>query len=231
MEQKYDFQKAKLTMDYILKGLRPYIDFDKITGVKVPLNFPLLINKGNNSLVFSIPETTLVAKSSFYDIVPKEKDPDNKGYFHLAGYVSGLKANGLENTVQSLNEMGFDKEEKIYFPEMQEFDCKVSLWDTRRIYYTIMPDLRENNKFQVSDAENFSFDSIPNGKELKELYNASCEKILKAYLSGQYKLMCAGHGSEEKPEPAIRHMFLVQHNDDYARLVIADLNHLVIQKK
>lgn len=227
----YDFERAKSEMDFVLKGLKQQIEGNNIYGVQVPLNHPLLIARGKNSLVFRLPESGLVGKSSFYDAVPEEKDPNHKGYHMLAGYASGLIGGGLEMTIQSLRSMGFDERTGLFLPEMKEYDCKVNMWHPKRVHYTIMPDLREERKYQLQDAQDFSFESHPSGQSLRELYNQSCEEILQACKSGSYELRCAGHGSEEDSEPAIRHIFLVQFNNGQAKLALADLNHLVIKRK
>ena len=149
----------------------------------------------------------------------------------LAGFASGLIGGGLEMTIQSLQSMSFDKRTGLFLPEMKEHDCKVNMWHHKRVHYTLMPDLREGGKYQLQDAEDFSFESHPAGQSLRELYYKNCEEILQACKSGSYELTCAGHGSEEDPAPAIKRMFLVQFNDEQAKLALADLNHLVIKKK
>ena len=225
----YDFQSAKSEMDFMLKRLKQEIEGNNIYGVQVPLNHPLLITRGKNSLVFRLPESGLIGKSSFYDMVSEEKDPNHKGYYMLAGYASGLIGGGLEMTIQSLQSMGFDERTGLFLPKMEEHDCKVNMWHHKRVHYTLMPDLREEGKYQLQDAEDFSFKSHASGQSLRELYDKSCEEILLACKSGPYELTCAGHGSEEDPEPAIRHIFLVQFNNEQAKLALADLNHLVIR--
>ncbi len=227
----YDFQRAKAEMDFMLRGFKQEIEGNNIWGVKVPLDHPLLIARGKNSLVFGLPESGVVSKSSFYNTVPPEKDPSGRGYHMLAGYASGLMEGGLERTVESLQEMGFDKKRRIFLPELREHACKVNLWHHKVVHYTLMPDLREGGKYQLQDAEEFAFGSYDFGGTLRELYGKSCEEILQACKSGSYKLTCAGHGSEENPKPAIRHMFLVQFNSQEGKLCVADLNHLIIQRK
>ncbi|MBS3134125.1 hypothetical protein J4214_02740 [Candidatus Woesearchaeota archaeon] len=227
----YDFQKAKSEMDFMFKGLKQEIEGNKIYGVKVPLKYSLLITRGKNSLVFRLPESGLVGKSSFYDTITKEKDSNHKGYFMLTGYASGLMSCGLEMTIESLKDMGFGERIDLFLPEMHEYDCKINMWHPKRVHYTLMSDLREKGKYQLQDAEDFNFDSHHSGKNLRELYDKICEEILQACKSGSYELTCAGHGSEEDPDPAIRQMFLVQFNDNQGMLVLADLNHLVIKKK
>src|SRR3989338_8228990 len=115
---EYDFQRAKSEMDFMLKRFKQEVEGNNIYGVKVPLNPPLLIARGKNSLVFRLPESGLVGKSSFYDTVPEENDPNHKGYYMLAGYASGLKANGLEMTIKILQNMGFDERTGLFLPEM-----------------------------------------------------------------------------------------------------------------
>lgn len=227
----YDFQRAKSEMDFMLKSLGQEIKGENIYGVQVPLNHPWLIARGKNSLVFRLPEPGLVSKSSFYRAVSEEKDPNPKGYYMLAGYASGLMGGSLEMTIQSLQSMGLDQRTGLFLPEMHEQACKVNMWHHKRVHYTLVPDLREGGKYQLQDAEDFSFESHNSGQSLRELYDKSCGEILQACKSGSYELTCAGHGSEEDPEPAIRHIFLVQFNNEQAKLALADLNHLVIKRK
>jgi hypothetical protein len=227
----YDFQGAKSEMDFMLKGLNQQIEGNNIYGVKVPLNHSCLIARGRNSLVFRLSESGLVGKGSFYDTVPAENDPDHKGYFMLAGYASGLMEGSLETTLVSLQEMGFDKKTGLFLPEMKEDGCKVNLWHQKRVHYTLMPDLRENGRYVLHDAVDFPFHSYEFGSQLHELYEESCREVLNSLKSGPHEIRCAGHGSEEDPEPAIRHMFLVQFNNKEGRLCIADLNHLAIKKR
>lgn len=66
----YDFRAAKSEMDFFLRGSKQEIVGNFIYGVRIPLNHPWLVAKGNNSLVFRIRQSGLVGKSSFYDLVP-----------------------------------------------------------------------------------------------------------------------------------------------------------------
>ncbi len=231
----YDFDYGKLEADMLLKGSDLEIfGTDTIAGVKIRFNDPWLIARGRNSLVFKLPKSGLVAKSSFYATIPPEKDPDQKGYYRLVGYRSGLEPiheNNLEVTIENLREMGFGSREGISLPEMHEHTCKVNMFNERRLHYTLMPDLREGGTYRVIESEEFPFGTHPLGNTLQELYERSCRELLEVCTTGAYKVICAGHGSEENPEPAIRHMFLVQTTDTDARLCLADLNHLIIHKR
>src|SRR3989338_3481441 len=119
----YDFQKAKSEMDFMFKGLKQEIEGNKIYGVKVPLKYSLLITRGKNSLVFRLPESGLVGKSSFYDTIAKEKDSNHKGYFMFAGYASGLMTCGLEMTIESFrSESGLVGKSSFYDTIAKEKD-------------------------------------------------------------------------------------------------------------
>ncbi|MDP3882092.1 MAG: hypothetical protein Q8Q31_04430 [Nanoarchaeota archaeon] len=198
-------------------------------GIAVPKNHSALIARGSHALVFQLPNifrewhwqgggaqghVYLIAKSSFYC----ELDAEN---YMLSGRPSGLGSGNLEQTIISLSSLGFS------VPPMREIAIDIY---GRTMYSTIAENLLQNRS-RLEGADSFDFDQITNGEEIKEQYKLQVDRIMSAWQRKEILILPAGHGSEEDPAEAIKHLFLIQYGPGKnGNLLIGDLNHLSIKK-
>lgn len=229
MNNEDPFEIGKRSMIDLLSQFELMSDLfnpEKHYALAIPWRHPSIVTRGGNALIFGLPpvkqdgsEIYLVGKGFKYLV--KGAFP---GRFDLVGRPCGMIDEfGLRITRYWLKELGIET------PRMEEYKHK---FGTKNFFFTVMQDLRENGKYKVEPAEKFPYDQLAKGNDLKESFTNSCERIVNECKRKDLIIYTAGHGSEEDPEPAIRHMFLVQYNSTgFGKLVPADLNHLLIHEK
>lgn len=198
----------------------------------VPKNHPNLIARGSNSLVFELPPRKiqgrreyLVGKGFKYtEASTWEGVPE--GELHLIGCNSGLTVDGygLDTTHYWLKQLNLG----LVLPLMREFHKS---FGNKYIHFTIMPDLREGEAYQVDEAEDIIFEKLRNGEDLKKNRDRACRKLQQRAEVLNLEIHPAGHGIEENALPALEHIFLIQYSGDIGKLVIGDLNHLAIHER
>lgn len=133
---------------------------------------------------------------------------------------------GLERTMYWIKEIGLRK--FAYVPEMKEFNFITERYSG---ILTLVEDLRRENQFQVEDFHSFDLSRLRNGKKLSQRYKSSIDVIKEKEASGTIEIRPDGHGTIDDSFEALEHMFLIQHNGKNGRLILGDLDHLIIAEK
>ena len=227
------YEQASNVMHTIIRLCRPVFaqelfgpnlySLDPI-AFEVSKKHSLLISAGTNGLLFRLEdegksEEPLIAKTSFYTQL-------KNGNYALRARPAGMPEPGmgrLEDTVSFLDKMGYE------VPKMIEYGHYIR---GKYACRTIMPDLRENEKFKVKEAAGFNYNSIQDGKELKKEYERAWKHVLEQCTSGKYEIFVNGHISDEGPDEVIKHIFLIQYAPGgKGKLIPMDLDHLLIWQK
>ncbi len=132
----------------------------------------------------------------------------------------------LEKTVAALRAMGFDNvldHVEIYrYPHAKKEDKL-----TCPYYYHLSTDLRGNGNYAVYSIEDFPFDKVSNGHELRVQTESSLVRIKSEISSGKYILDVDKHGTKDNPDNALRKMFIgrVDKQTNNGEMFFADLDH------
>lgn len=225
MNEKSVSQAVK-DMEGILGGLEKIMQKPFGWCSLLPETHPKLISRGDTALVLTL-RGDLVGKVTHY-----QQNPEHHGSYLLLGLYVGKVPHIMERTVTALKEMGFqnvlDHVEIQRYPDVEapnEIGPRIAPY-----YYHLSPDLREGEKYDVYSIEKFPFDDIGNGQELKEQMEQSLDRIKFEILSGKYVLEVDRHATKDKPDEALRKMFIgrVNRQTNQGELFFADLDHCVI---
>ncbi|MFW5891319.1 MAG: hypothetical protein ACOCUI_03790 [bacterium] len=95
------------------------------------------------------------------------------------------------------------------------------------MYFTIMPDLREQGKYHVTDANQALSGNLKNKDQITNQYNSMVNNILEGVKKDEFKIILSGHGYDDNPKPGVEHLFLVQiDKNDIGKLVVSHLDHI-----
>ena len=222
-----NFEQSCEEMIVLLSTFPIAIDtfFKKPYALIIPKSHPQIMGIGNNSLVFAL-SNNMVGKGFKYTSSDNYEDvPED--VFHLVGSSSGLGSDryGLDHTLYWLRSMDLP----VKIPPMKQFFFK---HPQKRFYFTIMPNLCEDNNYTVLEWNEERRSKCTNILKLENLFGSTCQTIRDKIDEFELFIEPAGHGSEEDITPTIEHLFLVQKNNEgMGNLVIADLNHLRIHRK
>lgn len=233
------FEQGKESMVDLLSSFQivddPVFIGRKNYALETPKIHPSFVASGSNALVFGLPPVQsegktipLVGKIFMY-LTQKTWEGVPPGVFHLIGNPSGLYYGdcGLAVALHWLEKMNLDST----IPPMAEYFYSFGKKERlKTIFFTIMPDLRENG-YLVEEANPEVLERLRNGKDLASKMNEDCNRILSAKEKLGLTIKPADHGSEKDLLPAIEHLFLVQHNGEEGRLFLGDLNHIAIYEK
>jgi len=235
-QDAYDLGRMRMTD--ILRGCRAVFIQERMPNVfssvpysfEIPTNHKLLMGVGTTGLIFKLPDVfktwdvkkskardyvNFIGKCSFYANMVE-------GFYDACLKPAGLQNGSLEKTISSLEDMG------LPVLKMKEYCENI---EEKYSYFTIMPDLRDGEKYEVASADEFDFDLVQNGVVLKNNFEVACRYIQKQ-CKNEYNIEVEGHQSDEGPVEAIKHIFLVQYiPKEEGKLFIADLDHLRISKK
>lgn len=217
--------KAREEMEGMLKGLERVIHEEGSGYCLLSKDHPKLIGRGDLALVFGLSDG-IIGKIVFYEVV--EQPPNN---YCLAGLYVGAVPHIMERTVKALREMGFDNVldhvEIERYPNAKSGDKLVHPY-----FYHFSPDLREGGRYDVYSIEDFPFDDVQNGQELRTQMDTSLARIKSEIESGKYILEVDHHGTKDKPDEALRKMFIgrVDKQTNQGELFFADLDHCVIYR-
>ncbi len=249
MEIERQFEIARKSMEDLLRKFPVVLgpNTNAPYALEMPQSHPAILNKGTNSIVFELPaiqdgdyKLNFVGKALMYLERPQQPQV-LEGFYHLFGANSGMAPCpfSFDRTLYWIKKE-FGREKSILVPEQRQYELKCPYKDpkfgNKYFKFTIMHDLREGGNFRVDEADGFNFIDLSNGDELRSLFESSVSRIESLCKENDLNLEPAGHGTEEDPSQAIKHIFLVQSNytdplnEKFGRLVASDLNHLHIYK-
>ena len=223
MGDKYKFAEQKVE-----EYLATLPEHKNISGKYklLPANSDRIISAGKNSIIITIPETSMVGRIVGY----RTSMLVYPGYYGLWGF--NITKN-IESTTGVLEELGLCNVTVLHPYIRTSFD---EVAEPNAVF--ISPDLRENYRNTVLEIAETEFEKLANGKEILDEYEESHKRISQALKNGLYKADVFAHGyigkdNEIKYDKAIRNMFFIVKNnyDNTGKLVIEDLDHLVLGKK
>ena len=224
MDEK-DIAQANEDMESLLQSLET-IRHDSGGYTLLPKNHPNLIGHGETALVVEL------TRQKIAKIVSYEEDEQHKGQYILVGGYVGASPHSIEETVIALREMGFnnvlDHVAVNRYPEFKHGkDHAITPYG-----YHISLDLREGGKYKVFSIEEFPFGELENGQALIAQMEESLVRIKASLGSGEYMLSVDRHATKDKPDEALKRMFIgrVNSQTNQGELFFADLDHCVIQK-
>lgn len=226
-----------LSVDAIQKVEALLTSFPMIAGernhsIQVQKNDPRCIGAGEHAVVLRIPESLEVAKLVGVESVGE--------HYLCKGKQAMPSGVPLEFMVESLQEIfqGTDISvpehyERIFTRQIVNIDGQK---DVAEFYYHIAPDLTQDGKFQVHEAQEFDFSELNNGKELGALFTFACHRLMtlpkNAYVTGfdGHKISGAMPDPERDLKIAIERAFFVVVDPLTKRgtLCMGDLDHISI---
>ena len=218
-------KQATEDMEKMLDGLERFVSENGGVNTLLPKDHPKLIGKGETALVFGL-LGGIVGKVIDYS----ENEGIPNTYTLVGSYVGG-SPRAVELTVKALREMGFrnvlDHVDVRYTNKAGEVNGVIMPY-----WFNLSPDLRESGKYDVYSIEAFPFDSVNNGQELIIQLDTSLSRIKSEIKSEKYVLQVDYHGTRDKPDEALRKMFIgrVDKQIKQGELFFADLNHCVINR-
>ncbi|MFH1316687.1 MAG: hypothetical protein ABII01_04160 [Candidatus Woesearchaeota archaeon] len=195
-------------------------------AIKVPSDDPCILGKGDSSVIFRLGEFTdgdylcgklYGARSPRYSSGIWEM-----GFLYISGYIICGYDKGLDNNIDVLSRVG------LQVPPHHQFKAETH-GGKFTPHYIIVEDFTQGGRYNVVDAVDFDFNSIPNGVSLEKAYRKTLSRTLRRLRSKKYVLHCHGHVSEAEGgiDNAIEHLFFVQHRQNgEGRLIVGDLDHI-----
>ncbi len=192
----------------------------------LPMDSDRIISAGTNSIILTIPEASMVGRILGY----RKSVRTHPEHYGLWGFDI---TKNVESTTRILEEFGFTNVTKLHPYVRTSFNRGV---EPNAVF--ISPDLRENGRNTVQEIAETEFEKLANGRELLAEYEESHRRISGAIKNGLYQADVFAHGyigsdNKIRYDKAIRNMFFVVKNnyDNTGRLIIEDLDHIVLKKK
>lgn len=184
----------------------------------LPKDHPKLIGRGDLALVLGL-SNGIVGKIVRYEDVT---EPQNN--YSLMGHYVGQAPHDIETTVKALRRMGFDN-----VLDHVEIERHPSV---QPHFYHLSPDLRGDGRYEVYSVEDFPFDNVENGQELRTQMDTSLTRMVSETDSKNFYYTIDRHDTKDGPHLAFQKMFIgrIDKQTNQGGLFFADLDHCVIYR-
>jgi hypothetical protein len=135
-----------------------------------------------------------------------------------------------EKNVQILLNNGFVRENGFYVLPHKVVGVKIvdgeAHVDPDGNDWTIVEDVSENGKYNISDIYPYHFAQLKNRHDFIESYYRHVSKLMELYSNPNIDVDICRHGRPEKPLEPISRMLLLKEKDNLGEIIIGDLDNI-----